>query len=186
MLQCQITGLAQADNTNGVLGTGTTTALLVAAAQQWTESYTTAQIQNAYPFGGVQLVTGERQHVDLAVGQVHWDFAHRLNRVGVKHHALGIGHLSHLLHRENGAGFVVGPHHRHHRDLVGQQAGVLVQIQTALVIHLEVMNGVAFGFQEFAQCQYRWVFNHRGDDFLALWLGFQCRQNRSGIGFRTT
>jgi hypothetical protein len=47
-----------------------------------------------------------------------WDLAHRLHRVGMEHHAGGVRHVGHFLDREEGAGFVVGPHHRDDGDLV--------------------------------------------------------------------
>ena len=86
--QRQFAGHAEADDRGRVLGAGAAAAFLMAAAQQRAEARAAAQIQHADAFRRVQLVAGQREHVDLGVLQVDGHLADGLHRVGVEQDAL--------------------------------------------------------------------------------------------------
>lgn len=107
----------------------------------------------------------------------------RLHGVGVKHDALGGGQFGHFHHRENRAGFVIGPHHRDNRHAVIQQRFVFVHVQPAALVHFQLVDDIAFFFQPLAQGEDGRVLDHGGDDGVAVGLGFQRRQDGGGVGF---
>ena len=67
--------------------------------------------------------------------QVDGNFSHGLHRVGMEQDALVMRHDSHLFHREEDPGFVVGPHDAHHRRVGRQASGVLLQVQAPVTVH---------------------------------------------------
>jgi hypothetical protein len=131
----QFAGDAEADDGGRVLGAGAATALLMTTTQQRTEAGIAAQVEHADALGRMQLVAGEREHVDLGGLQVDGNLADRLHRVGMEHDALLVRHFGHFLDREDGPGFVVGPHRRNDGDAVVEQGLVFVEIDAALLVH---------------------------------------------------
>jgi hypothetical protein len=138
----ELAGNAEADDRGRVLGAGAATALLMAAAQQRAEAGIAAHIEHPDAFRRVQLVTGQREHVDLRALQVDGDLADGLHGVGVEQDALLVRHLGHLLDRKEGARFVVGPHRRNDRHAVVEQRLVFVEVDAALAVDAQAMHDV--------------------------------------------
>ena len=90
------------------------------APQQWAKTRAAPQVQNANPFRRVQFVAGKRKHIDLAVRQVDGNLADSLDRIRMKHSPYRTRHGRHFLDREQGACFIIGPHHAHQCDIVTQ------------------------------------------------------------------
>ena len=82
---------AEADDAGHVLGAGAPPAFLPAAAQQRRELHAAAHIQRADALGRMQLVSGQRQHVDAGRLHVDGEFPDRLHRVGVKQRPRRVG-----------------------------------------------------------------------------------------------
>ena len=61
-----------------------------------------------------------RQHVDAERLDAHRDLAGRLHRIGVKQRATAVRDGRQLSDRLDGANFVIGVHHRHHRRVIGK------------------------------------------------------------------
>jgi hypothetical protein len=81
----------------------------VTTTEQRAEADAALEVQRADALGGVELVSGKRQHVDRGVGQIHRDLADRLHRVGVEKRTDLLRHDRQLLDREDGPRLVVGP-----------------------------------------------------------------------------
>ena len=134
----------------------------------------------------MELVPGQGQHVDGAVLEVDGQLAHRLHRVRVEHDPGGLGQHGHVLHREEGAGLVVGPHDRDDGDLVGQQIHVRLHVEPPAAVDLEIVDGVAVFLQMLAQTENRRMLDHGGDDLLAIRLGLQRREDRGRVRLGAT
>ncbi len=177
MLQGLFRRLAQGDDGGTVFGACAAAPFLMPAPQQRTKARAAAQIQHADTLWRVQLVARDGKHVDFGVLQVDGNLAHRLHGIGVEQHTFGMCHFGHFLHGKNRPRFIVGPHDGDHGHPIAQQRRVFVQVQTALVVDAQAMDGIAFLLQLLAQGKHRRVFHHGGDDLAALGLGLEGGQD---------
>jgi len=58
----------------------------------------------------------------------------------MEYDALGGSQLRHFNNQKNGAGFVVGPHHRDDGDTVIQQGLVFVHVDAPHLVHFQFMD----------------------------------------------
>ncbi|MGY4412500.1 hypothetical protein ACVWW4_004236 [Bradyrhizobium sp. LB7.1] len=79
--------LAEPNNARNVLGASAAMPLLCAAEDQRSELDVLAHIQRADPLRTMELMAGERQHVDVRSLQVNRNPPDRLDRIGVKERA---------------------------------------------------------------------------------------------------
>ncbi len=104
----------QPDDVRHVLGAGPASALLVAADHERPEGRAAAHEEDADALGGVQLVAGEGEQIDVGQGppEVEGKLADRLRGVGVEDdRRVGLlGEARQLLDGEDHAGLVVGVH----------------------------------------------------------------------------
>jgi hypothetical protein len=111
---CKFGGFAEADDAGYVFGSGAALALVRAAVQHGGEADVLADEEDADAFGGVELVTGEGEEVDVLKrtfgAQVEWEFAGGLDCVGVEERAGGVGDGGELGDGLDDAGLVVGEH----------------------------------------------------------------------------
>ena len=142
-------------------------------------------VEHADAFRRVQLVAGQRQHVDFGGLQVDRQLADGLHRVAVEHDAFFMRHLGHFLDRKQRPGFVVGPHDGDDRDAVVEQGLVLVEIDAALLVHRQLVHHVALFFELVAQRQDGRVLDHGGDDAAPFGLRLDGGEDGGGIGFGT-
>jgi hypothetical protein len=86
----------------------------------------------------------------------------------VKQGAVGLGNRGSLLHREDHAGLVIGPHEGDNGRIVINGPLVLIHIQTADTVHPDFGNPVTLLTQVATLGQYRWVLDPAGDDMTTV------------------
>ena len=108
----------------GTLSVPRTHAALVAAAVDLRGNLharvAPANIQRANTLGAVDLVRGDRQHVDVVGHDVDRNLADSLHGVGVEEDALLVADLADLANGLQDADFVVGGHDGDQDGLVGR------------------------------------------------------------------
>ena len=149
-----------------VLGAGPLAPLLSAALDDVGEGDALTGVQHAHALGAVELVGGERQHVNILGLHVNVQVARRLHRVGVEQHALLPAHRADLRNGQNGADLVVGVHD-------GDKAGVLPDGVSHLLsgdgaggTHVQQLHVEALFFQLLQGVQDGVMLEGGGDDVL--------------------
>ena len=79
--QCQSAGFSQADNAGGIFRTAPPPHLLVTADDERGKRNPFPDIENPHALGSMELMTGQGQHVDMAVFHIDGDFTRNLNCV---------------------------------------------------------------------------------------------------------
>ena len=149
-----------------VLGAGPLAPLLSAALDDVGEGDTLTGVQHAHALGAVELVGGERQHVNILGLHVNVQVARRLHRIGVEQHALLPAHRADLRDGQDGADLVVGVHD-------GDKAGVLPDGVSHLLsgdgaggAHVQQLHVEALFFQLLQGVQDSVMLEGGGDDVL--------------------
>ena len=126
------------------------------------------QIQHADPLGGMQFVTGKREHVDVGVCHVDRDLADRLDGIGMKQRPLILCNGRRLLDRKDHPGLVVGVHQRDDGGIRIHRGLQLIHIQPPFTVHADLGDPVPLLGQVAALGQHGRVFDTRGDDMALL------------------
>ena len=91
-------------------------------------------------------------------------FPGSLHRVTVVQHAFGATDTGDVLHGEQDARFVIGPHERDYGGVVGDGGLQAGQAQQPIPIYRQVRDAIAAFLQHLAVDKYGRVFHGRGDD----------------------
>ena len=75
---------AESDDVRRVLGAGAQSRFVIGAAQHRLQSCSTTDKQGADSFGGIDLMTSDRQQVHIELVRENPNFSERLSRIGVK------------------------------------------------------------------------------------------------------
>ena len=126
-----------------------------------------ANIERAHALGAVNLVAGEREHVDVVGDHVDRNLAHRLHRVGVEDDALLMAELADFADGLQHADLVVGGHDGDQDGLVVHGALQVFEIDQAVGLHRQIGDAVAVLFQALAGVQHGLVLGDLGDDVVA-------------------
>src|SRR5690242_1847866 len=113
LLMTKFAGFAKADNTRHVEGTGTHTALVTSAIDDGRELHAgiaTTDVESTDAFGPVNLVSADRQEVDVVFLNVDRDLAHGLHAIHGEENAVFFGDFADLGDGIDYANFVVGVH----------------------------------------------------------------------------
>lgn len=157
------------DDRRDVFGAGAASALLLAAVDEVGQQDALPDVEGADPLGGVDLVAGEGEHVDLLGLHVDRNVADRLHRVGVEPDAPFAAELADLGDRLDGADLVIRVHDRHERRVGADGVRDLLRRDEAPLVHRQVGDLEALLFEGRAGVQHRVVLEHRRDDvFFAL------------------
>ena len=184
VFQREFRGDAKPDDGRGVFRAGAPAAFLVAAAQQGAHPHAATDVERTDTFGRMQLMAGERQHVDFRGLQIDRHLADGLHRIGVEQRTGVVGEIGELLDRKDRAGFIVRPHDRGDCGFWPQRFAVGIDVEPAAAVHRRVVYfNTAVLLQPLAQGQDRRMFHHGCDDFVAAGLGFQRRQQCGVVGF---
>ena len=95
-------------------------------------------VQRPYALGGVELVPGEGQHVDVVLHHVDGHMSHRLHGVGVEQHALLPADRADLPDGLDGADLVVGEHDGHQTGVLPDGGLQLLQAHHAVLMDRQV------------------------------------------------
>lgn len=127
----------------------------------------------------------DRQQADVFFAEVHRDLPDGLDCVAMKAHTFPCGDLTDLPDRKNSAGFIVGVHHRYQDGLFGNCRLECFQIEKSLAVYVKAGCLISLVLQVQARGNDRRVFNHGGDEMVALGSARGCHPFDGGIiGFR--
>ena len=153
----------KADAARGVLGARAQAALLPAAVYQRLERDAVFDIQHAHAARAAELVRGERQHVNAHRLHVDRHMADRLHRVRMEHSAHRMGEFRDLPDRLDGADLVVRRHDGDERGVLAQRVFELLEIDAAVLVHVQIGDAEALLFERFAGVEHRVVLDLGGD-----------------------
>ena len=126
-----------------------------------------ANVECADALGAVDLVAGEREHVDVVGHHVDGDLAHGLDGVGVEDDALLVAELADLANGLDDADFVVGVHDGDEDGLVVDGALQVFEIDEAVGLHGQIGDAVALLLELLAGVEDGLVLGDLGDDVVA-------------------
>lgn len=130
--------LCKADDVCDVFGAAASAAFLTAAVDEVCDPYSGSYVQDTDTLGSVDLVTGERKHIDTEVGDVDRDISDRLDCVGEEGDLMRLCDLCEFLYRKHRADFVVGEH-RCDEDGIGADRRLkLLRLYLTVGIDLEI------------------------------------------------
>ena len=116
--------------------------------------------------GGVELVAGEREQIELKRFHVDGNFSGGLHGVGVEIDVGFRGDAANLRERLDGAEFVVGVHDGDEHGFRANGLAQVVEINEAVAIHGEIGDGDTLFFESLAGIEDGFVFDGGGDDVL--------------------
>ena len=155
-----------AQNAGQILRAGPPVALLSAALQQGGQAQTAAAVERAHALGPVELVAAQGQQVHPQLVHVHGDVAHRLHRVGVDGHLVGVTKLRQRPNGLNRADFVVRQHDADQRGVVTQRGLQLLRPDQPVLVHVQIGDLKAVLLQPRHGVQHRVVLEGGGDEVL--------------------
>ena len=142
-------------------------------------------VESAAALGAVNLVRGERNHVQIVFLHVDRNFSGRLHAVGMEQDALFLGNLADFLDGLDHADFVVGVHDGDQNRFRGDGAAQVVKIDAAVFCNREVGHFVAVLLEAFTGVENGFVFGDLRDDVIALFaVHFRGALEREVIRFR--
>ena len=156
-------GFAEADDAGDIFGAGAEAALVMAAIEKFAEARAAFDEECANAFGGVELVAGEREQIELQGFDVDGNFSRGLYGVGVE---VDVGFGSDAAdfgERLDSAEFVVGVHHGDENGFGAKGAAEFVEVDQAFAIDRKVGDGDALLFEGLAGVEDRFVFDGGGD-----------------------
>ena len=131
----------------------------------------------------MQLVGGQRKHVDCGVAQGDRQATDRLDGVGVEQRADRLGLLRQLLDRKDDAGLVVGPHDRRQRHSAGKRRAIARAIKPPEGVDGNAVNlDAARAFEMRTQRQNRRMLDRRDDDLVARVGGLERAEDGGVVG----
>ena len=159
-------GFAQTHDGGNVLGAGTAALFLTAAGDQLVQQDALADIDGAHALGGVDLVAGNGQNIDVHGLDVHRHMAVSLDGVGVEDDALFAAQLADLGDGVDGADLVVGEHDAHHGGVGTDGSFQLVQLNHTVLVDLQIGDLKAFLLQSLRGVQDGVMLDVGGDQVL--------------------
>ncbi len=127
----------------------------------------TANIESAHTLGAVDLVAGERQHIDVVGDHVDGNLAHRLHCIGVEDDALLMAELADFADGLQDTDFVVGGHDGDEDGLVIHGALQVFDVDEAIGLHGQIGDAVAVLLKALAGVEHSLVLSDLGDDVVA-------------------
>ena len=171
----ELAGAGEAGDVGDVFGAAATAALLVAAVEVGAQGGAAADVEDADALGGVHLVAGEGEEVDVpeVAGEVDGELAGGLGGVGVEDDGR-VGRLRDarpVADRPGDAGFVVG-HHEGDEEGVGTEgADVVGGGDAALAVDGQAGDFAAAAFEFAADFEDGRVLDGAGHDVAAGRVG---------------
>src|SRR5208283_1948653 len=144
-----------------------------------------AQVEHAYSFGGMQLVSGERKHIDGRISQIDWNFSDRLDRVGMEKDTALPGHFGCLLDGKNHPCFVVCPHEANDCRVQSQRPSIQLHIEPPFAIHRQFGYPVSLGGQMSAKGAHRRVLDPACHDMLFVRAACKGRADGRVVALRS-
>ena len=140
----QLAGLSKTDDIRDILRSSSSSLLLVAADQKWRKLCPFSNIEHADSLGRMELVAGEREHVDRRFSYVDRDLSS-----GSEPRRCGRGlpsplrNLTDFFDRKDDPGLIIGVHRRNESRLIGDRLPQLIQIETPLPVDRKLGDVVA-------------------------------------------
>ena len=117
------------------------------------------------------------------LAEIDGDFAHGLNRVGVKEDSPFMGDAGQFLHGKDDAGFIVGPHDADNGRVVGQVFEQVVDVEAPLAVDGDKGHPVPLFGEVLAQIDHGRVLDPGGDDVPLVRVGLNRRANGRAVAF---
>ena len=159
-------GFAQTDDGSDVLGAGAAASFLGAAVDQIGQAQTLAAVENADALLGMDLVSGQREHIDVLLFHVDLHIADGLDRIGVEQNAVLFADGADLRNGLNGADLVVGVHDGHQSGVLTDGILYLLGGNETVLVHRQVGDLKALFFQSGTGVQNGVMLEYGGDDVL--------------------
>ena len=154
-----VTGLFQggghAHNAGHVFRPRPLPALLGAPFNEGGEGNALADIEGAHPFGAVEFMAGEGEHVDVLFLDIDVYMTDRLNRVGMENNAFLPAHRAYLGDGLNAAYLIVGVHDGHEASVLADSIGDLPSRNHAVFMYVQECDLEALFFEFFERMQNR-------------------------------
>ena len=112
----------------------------------------------------MQLMTGQRQHINAHLLHINAHMTNRLYRIGVEQHAVLVANIRNRLQILNGADFVVCCHDGYQRGILCDGIFQLIQLDMTLLIYADKRNIVTDFLHELAGVQDSMVLDGAGDN----------------------
>ena len=172
MLTLQAGSFAQAHDAGDVLGAAAATLFLTAAGDDGSQHHTLADVDGAHALGGVDLVAGQAQQVDVHGLDIHGHVTKGLYRVGVEQHALAAAQRADVGDVVDGTNLVVGKHNAHQGGIFGDGGLQIAEAYLTGAVDGQVGDLEALFLQCLCGAQDGRMLDGRGDHVLfALGLG---------------
>ena len=146
------------------LGAAPEPPLLGAALDKVLQLDPPAAVHGPHALGGVELVAGEGEHVDVVPDHIHADVAHRLDGVGVEEDAALPAQRADLPDGLEGADLIVGVHDGHQAGVGADGRRQLLQADQAVLMDGEVSDLEPLLLQLGQGVEHRVVLDGVGDD----------------------
>ena len=134
------------------------------------DAHAAADIQRADALGRIELMAGERQHIDAQLVHVNRHRADSLHRIRVEEDIVRPGDLRNFRNRLNGADFVVGKHDRNENRLIGNRLFNVGRVHAAVFVDRQVRHLKAVLLEPAARMQHGVMLDNRGNDMVAFFL----------------
>jgi hypothetical protein len=130
------------------LGSGATARFVAGAVDNRLKLEASPDIERADAFRGVELVTGDRQHIKAEFAHIGRDFSDRLGCVGVEADSVLPRDCADFRERLDGADFIVGVHDADQQRPRGNGAAHVLWIDQACTVHRKVCDRTADPFDK--------------------------------------
>src|SRR4051812_12525875 len=144
----QCTGRPKPNCQQGALGPGASARFMTGAVDQRLKLEASPDVQRADALWGIELMTGDRQHIDTELVHLGRDFSDRLGRIGVKTDPVLPSDRADFRDRLYGADFVVGMHDADQQRLRSNGAPHVLWIDQACPVHRNVGDRSAEPFEK--------------------------------------
>ena len=157
-----------------ILRSAAQSVLLMSAMQEGNEGRFPPNVKSTHTLWGIKFVTRQRQVIHLHHAHIHFHLARRLHCITMKQDFALTAQFRNFLNRKQHARFVVCPHQRHDRCLVGDCVLQVGHVQQSVTIHRQASDATTLFFQRLAMIQNRGMFDSRSGRY-AVFAGFDLR-----------
>ena len=153
-------------NARDVLGAGALAALLSAALDEVEDGDVLPHVQGADALGGMELVPGDGEHVNIHLLDVYRHMTRCLNSVAVERDAALTAERADLLHGLDSAYLVIGEHDGDKTGILADGRCKLIKADDAVLMHVEQCNLEALLLKPGKAVQHGMVLKLGGDKVL--------------------
>src|SRR5208337_1683179 len=158
--------LAKSRDIRNIFRTRTAAPFLPGAVQIGVDFYPAPDEESADSLGGIKLVAGDRQEVNLQIVYPRWDLPRRLGRIGMQYDPFFTGDCPDFGQRLDRPHFVIGVHDTDEDGLAGDGPAHCMWIDAAGAVNRQTSDCEALPLQPVERVQNRRMFDCGGNDVL--------------------